>query len=78
MLCIKKIGGITSMKKRVEFVMNPDEYGQVANIVGTERNNAEKMADKLLKEDMPKEQIADFLYDIATQLAMAENILTDI
>lgn len=78
MLCIKKIGGITSMKKRVEFVMNPDEYGQVANIVGTERNNAEKMADKLLKEDMPKEQIADFLYDISTQLAMAENILTDI
>lgn len=66
------------MKKRVEFVMNPDEYGQVANIVGTERNNAEKMADKLLKEDMPKEQIADFLYDISTQLAMAENILTDI
>ena len=66
------------MKKRVEFVMNPDEYGQVANIVGTERNNAENMADKLLKEDMPKEQIADFLYDISTQLAMAENIITDL
>lgn len=66
------------MKKRLEFVMNSEEYGTIANIVGSERSNAEKMADKLLKEDIPKEQIVDFLYNIATKLSMAENILTNI
>lgn len=66
------------MKKRLEFVMNSEEYGTVANVVGSERSNAERMADKLLKEDVSKEQIADFLYNMATKLSIAENVLKDI
>lgn len=66
------------MKKRLEFVMSPSEYGTVANIVGSEERNARRMADKLMKGDIPKEQVADFLYNTASQLQIAGNILTDL
>lgn len=66
------------MKKRLEFVMNSEEYGTVVNVVGSERSNAERMTDKLLKEDVSKEQIADFLYNMAAKLSIAENVLKDI
>lgn len=66
------------MKKILEFVMDSEEYGTVANIVGSQRRNAGLMADKLLKEDMPKEKISDFLHNMASELSIAENVLTDI
>ena len=66
------------MKKRLEFVMSAEEYGDVTNIVGSEARNAEKMADRLLKEDVSKECIADFLYNMAIKLSMADGILRDI
>ena len=66
------------MKKRLEFVMDSEEYGTVTNIVGSEKRNIEKMAVKLINEDVPKTQIIDFLYNVRTQLGIANNILRDI
>lgn len=65
------------MKRRLEYIMTAEEHGDVVNIVGKERRNAEMMANKLIKEDVPKGQIIDFLYGVSTQLEMAENILRD-
>lgn len=65
------------MKRRLEYIMTAEEHGDVVNIVGSERRNAEMMANKLIKEDVPKGQIIDFLYGVSTQLEMAENILRD-
>lgn len=63
------------MKKRLEFVMDSEEYGDVTNIVGSEKKNIEMMAVKLINEDVPKGQIIDFLYNVRTQLDVAHNIL---
>lgn len=65
------------MKRRLEYIMTAEEHGDVVNIVGKERRNTEMMAGKLIKEDVPKGQIIDFLYGVSTQLEMAENILRD-
>lgn len=66
------------MRKVLEFVMDAEEYGAVTNIVSSQEKNASMMADKLLREEIPKERIADFLYSMATELSSASNILTDI
>lgn len=65
------------MKRRLEYIMTAEEHGDVVNIVGSERKNTEMMAKKLVKEDVSKEQIIDFLYGVSTKLEMAENILRD-
>lgn len=66
------------MKKIVEFVMDSEEYCIVANIIGSEKRNVEMMANKLTKEDAKKGELIDFLYNVATQLDIANNILKDV
>ena len=66
------------MKRIVEFVMDSEEYCIVANIIGSEKRNVEMMANKLTKEDAKKGELIDFLYNVATQLDIANNILKDV
>ncbi len=65
------------MKRRLEYIMTAEEHGTVANIIGTERRAIDMMAEKLIKEDVPKGEMIGFLYGVSTQLEMAENILMD-
>ena len=69
------------MRKILEFTMDAEEYGTVTNIVSSKRSSISNMADKLTKEgkeEISKWEMIDFLYGIASELEMAENILRDI
>lgn len=65
------------MKQRYEIILEKDEYATVLNAVGSQRRHLEQLADKLLKEDIAKERIADYLYGMASELSVAENVLTN-
>lgn len=65
------------MKQRYEIILEKDEYATVLNTVGSQRRHLEQLADKLLKEDITKERIADYLYGMASELSVAENVLTN-
>lgn len=65
------------MKQRYEIILEKDEYSTVLNAVGNGKRHLEQLADKLLKEDISKERVADYLYGMASELQVAENVLTN-
>jgi hypothetical protein len=66
------------MKRVNEVVMTAEEHETIANIVGSQQANASKYANKLLKEDVSKEEITEFLIELSYQLSRAEMMLMDV
>ena len=63
------------MKRRLEYIMTAEEHGDLTNIIGTEKRNA-NMLIKLLKEkDVSKEQLISLLADSISKLEIVDNIL---
>ena len=58
--------------------MKIHEYNDLINIINEQKASAELMVKRIriYQEDIPKEEIADFLDELVTQLKNAKSIVT--
>lgn len=66
------------MQKRVEFVLTPEEYVAVANIIGTQKESLEKTAKMVMTGSFSREELSDILLIIVEKLGEMECIINSV